>query len=383
MSDESNSPNNNNNEFNNLFLEDSEDGPVEENLNYLFTSSDSSETKNKKSKQKQIPIKKSNSIDKNLNNIKQDVLNATTGMSIMGNQITNQIEQEDNDLPEFIDNSDIGESSNTTNNTNTKTNTNNSVKHNKQNNESTNTQDNETNEDNETTSETKTSVNEETKSLINNQKDNNDQSYESIESNPPTSPKHPNNKNRGVTNMVHSMLKKEDNVNGWDHDANVTITNWYNLFKQQSFIYQWVLDRNRKMSDRLATVSIIASSILGIFSAFKLWIDNDALFQTISNIILMFFNFGVALITSLSKRYVDDQKNESIRTYVEEVDSFLGELAAQVLKSPVYRMNADKFFKLNNDKYTKLVSCAPNLSITDLAQGKEEYKKYSAECTNV
>lgn len=196
-------------------------------------------------------------------------------------------------------------------------------------------------------------------------------------------PKQQDNKNIGVTNMVHSMLKKEDNTNGWDHEANLTITNWYNLFKQQSFIYQWVLDRNRKMADRLATISIIASSMLGIFSAFKLWIDNNVLFQTISNIILMFFNFGVALITSLSKKYVDNQKNESIRTYVEEVDSFLGELAAQVLKAPVYRMNADKFFKLNNDKYTKLVSCAPNLSITDLALGKKEYKKYSAECTNV
>jgi len=172
------------------------------------------------------------------------------------------------------------------------------------------------------------------------------------------------------------MTSKTHNENGWDENAIKTINNWYYTFKELSFVYQWVLDRNRKMSDRLATISVISSSALGIFSAFKLWIDNDALFQTVSNIIIMFLNFGVALITSLSKRYVDDQKNETIRTYIEEVDSFLGEIAAQVLKMPIYRMNAEKFFKSNNDKYTKLISSTPNLSLTDLSQGKAKYKMY-------
>ena len=78
----------------------------------------------------------------------------------------------------------------------------------------------------------------------------------------------------------------------------------------------------------------------------------------------------------MSKKYIDNQKNETIRTYIEEVDSFWGEISAQLLKSPIYRMNADKFFKLNNDKYTKLISCTPNLSLTDLSQGKAKYKMY-------
>ena len=137
------------------------------------------------------------------------------------------------------------------------------------------------------------------------------------------------------------------------------------------------------MSDRLSTISITASSGLGIFSAFKLWDKDDDSFQIISNIILVFFNFGIALITSLSKRYIDDVKNESIRSYIEEVDKFLGEIAAQILKAANYRMNADEFFKLYNDKYTKLVSIAPNLSISDLAQGKKVYITYSAECISV
>jgi hypothetical protein len=176
------------------------------------------------------------------------------------------------------------------------------------------------------------------------------------------------------------MLKSESDINGWDEDATTTIKNWYNIFKQQSFIYQWILDRNKKISNKLTIISILASSLLGIFTGFKLWIQNDQLFQTISNILLMLFNFIVALITACSRSYIDDKRNEKLRVYIEEVDSFLGEISAQVLKSPVYRMNADKFFKLSNDKYTRLISCAPNLSIYEIKQGKYEYNLYYSHC---
>jgi hypothetical protein len=289
------------NELSNLFLEDSDDNPNEENIKDLFTSTDSSETV----VEKKVKPKK-------------EILIATTGMSSIGDQLSDDI---DNNQPDFID--------------------------------------------------------EEVKSTNINQPES-ETEVDSVETknNSPIVSIQNNKRNRCRSSMINSMTTKTHNENGWDENAIKTINNWYYTFKELSFVYQWVLDRNRKMSDRLATISVISSSALGIFSAFKLWIDNDALFQTVSNIILMFLNFGVALITSLSKRYVDDQKNETIRTYIEDVDSFLGEIAAQVLKMPIYRMNAEKFFKTNNDKYTKLISSTPNLSLTDLSQGKAKYKMY-------
>lgn len=180
-----------------------------------------------------------------------------------------------------------------------------------------------------------------------------------------------------ITNMVDNMLKPEKEIyNGWDENANITIKNWFKIFKQQSFIYQWILDRNRKMSDKLSIASIVSSSILGIFSGFKLWINDDALFNMISDILLMFLNFFVAILTATSKKYIDDQRNETLRVYIEEIDSFLGEISAQVLKSPIYRINATEFFSTNNDKYTKLISSAPSLSINELNKSKLEYQKY-------
>jgi hypothetical protein len=193
-------------------------------------------------------------------------------------------------------------------------------------------------------------------------------------------PQSPCSSNLPNTVIINTMLKSDSDINGWDENATTTIKNWYNIFKQQSFIYQWILDRNKKISNNLTIASIIASSSLGIFTGFKLWIRDDQLFQTISNILLMLFNFIVALITACSRSYIDDKRNEKLRVYIEEVDSFLGEISAQVLKSPVYRMAADKFFKLSNDKYTRLISCAPNLSIYEIKQGKHEYNLYYSHC---
>jgi hypothetical protein len=175
-------------------------------------------------------------------------------------------------------------------------------------------------------------------------------------------------------NSVSDNSSSDDNiVNGWNDDAINTINNWYNLFKQQSFIYQWLLDRNNKISNKLMITSIVASSALGIFSSFKLWVKGDT-FKTVSDVLLMLSNFSVALITGYSKSYLDDKRNELIKIYIEEVDELLGEISGQILKSPIYRVNAVDFFKDHNYKYNKLITYVPNMSIYELNESMKEYK---------
>jgi multisubunit Na+/H+ antiporter MnhF subunit len=318
------------NKYSNLFVEESDDNTEHYDLNNLFTSYESSDS----IKKNKVKIPKNLNVDNNLNQINtlnelpKSYLGSTTTEKVVEQvkNATTGMDVFDNDAPEFID---------------------------------------ENEENIETISEC---PNSETGTNIS-------------PPNSPVGPKNKKSKKEGISGIVENMLKRDDkNINGWDSDANVTITNWYNTFKQQSFIYQFVLDKNRKMADRLAITSIISSALLGIFSGFKLWIDNDVIFQTVSNILLMLLNFLVALITASSKKYIDDKRNETIRAYVEEVDIFIGELSAQVLNSPVYRMNADRFFKLNNTKYTKLISFAPNLSISEINEGKKKFSIYKEHC---
>jgi hypothetical protein len=175
---------------------------------------------------------------------------------------------------------------------------------------------------------------------------------------------------------VGNMAEMKNNINGWNESASKTISNWYNVFREYSYIYQYVLDTNQKMASRLNMISTISSSTLGIFSAFKLWMNDEQQFRVISDIILMMFNFGIAMLTTASKRYLDDARNEKIKMYIEEIDKFVGEISAQLLKMPEYRMNADEFLKKNNDTYTKLITQQPSLTIDELSEGKKLYKKF-------
>ena len=409
------------NECANIYLNGSEDSPEEENINELFTSSNSnsdSDSGSNTNSNFSNPNKKVNTITKRSNTYKiskQPILNTTNGVYI-GNQINDTLEDEKNDIWNSINNADNQDSPEGENinelftssdsdyeydsrDTNKKVNT--ITKHlnidktskqpvlnttnginmgnritNKLEDEIRNSMNNDANE---TSSDTKSSNDEESNKDI--KSNNANKANKSNDANK-ANIRHHKNKHINVTNTCHHIVQHDINVNGWDYDANITITNWYNLFKEQSFIYQWVLDRNLKISNRLNTLSVITSSALGIFSGFQIWINDCNTFQTYSSIAVMILNFIVALSTSVSIKYLDNKKNDDIRLYIESTDTFLGEISAQVLKSPVYRTEADKFFELNNDTYTRLVSSAPNLSISEISQGKKEYKKYSIECSN-
>lgn len=183
------------------------------------------------------------------------------------------------------------------------------------------------------------------------------------------------------SNEIHSLNSNissaSSNVeNDWDDDANSTLKNWYYIFEELSHSYQYILDRNYKISSNLSMVSVISSSILSLFSGFKLWIQDDKVFQSSSDIMMMLSNLAVAGITTMAKRYIDDNRNEKIRIYIEEVDKFMNLIYAQYCNKPALRMNAKDFFKNNNETYTKLMISAPNLSIKEMELAKSHYKTY-------
>jgi hypothetical protein len=123
-------------------------------------------------------------------------------------------------------------------------------------------------------------------------------------------------------------------------------------------------------------ISICSSSILSIFSGFKLWLQDDKVFQNTSDVFMMISNFAIAGMTTMAKRYLDDNRNEKIRIYIEEVDQFLNLIYAQFCLKPVFRINAKDFFKINNEKYTHLMVSAPNLSIKEMQLAKNHYLLY-------
>jgi hypothetical protein len=172
------------------------------------------------------------------------------------------------------------------------------------------------------------------------------------------------------------------NVNGWDKNAVETVRNWRILFKENKYIYEWVLEKNHRISTNLNLISVVSSSAMGCFSAFKLWVQDDRMFQATSDIIMLFSNFLIAAITTTSKRYIDDNRNEKIRNYLEEVSQFLGNITSELIKTAEYRMNADKFIRTQQEIYSKLIVNKPSITIGELTAAKNAYRDFENSFIN-
>jgi hypothetical protein len=186
-----------------------------------------------------------------------------------------------------------------------------------------------------------------------------------------------------LTPKINQQIKKANNTdknkieNGWDASALQTLNNWYRSCKELSYCYQYILDKNRKISTKLSLVSIASSAILSIFAGFKLWNTSDSNYQSGSDAAMMISNFLVAAITTASKRYIDDQRNEKIRAHVENLDNFLAKIYGQIYIDARYRENAEGFIKDNMAEYTELIKSAPNLSIDETIEAKKNFRAYN------
>jgi hypothetical protein len=179
----------------------------------------------------------------------------------------------------------------------------------------------------------------------------------------------------GSSYQIPRMHGYNDGINGWDTNANETIQNWFDTCKEYRWRYQFILDRNYWFAGQLNTVSIVFSSILSIFSGIKLWQKKD-IFQDASNVVMLVSNSVIAGITTLSKKYIDDSRNEKIRVFVEKMDKFIGSIHAQVSVAPIYRIESYLFINQHTPDYTQLMTNCPNLTTTELDIAKRRYREY-------
>jgi len=175
------------------------------------------------------------------------------------------------------------------------------------------------------------------------------------------------------------VLNDLSNNDGWENDAESTLLRWQKSLKYTSFCYQFVLDRNLQISNTLNILATVISLILGIFSGFKLWQEDDKQFQSASNIIMLISNSIVAGLTTISKKYIDDGRNEKIKKFVDEVDKFNSMVNSQLLLSKKYRISADDFFKENTPIFSKIMSDTPSLTIKEIQLIKKSWTQFEKD----
>lgn len=182
-----------------------------------------------------------------------------------------------------------------------------------------------------------------------------------------------NNKNK---------ILKFNNLNNSKNITNEIINNWYILFQKYKFYYQLILDKNAKFFNYLTLLSIFLTTILGLFSAFKMSVntnDNPSVninFQKSGTAVSMVIEFIIAFIIAYSKRYNNSDRIRHIEQYIFNLNIFIGEIHAQLLNYNLYKNNNNKFIKLHINKYTKLIIKKPILSISETEYCEKEYKKH-------
>ena len=190
-----------------------------------------------------------------------------------------------------------------------------------------------------------------------------------------------------VENVVEKRPTNNDDCsndnNGWTEDNEDMLRQWADSLKTTSFAYQYLLDKSYSISTQLSLISICSSSILSIFAGFKLWIQDNKSFQNAGDIVMLFSNFIVAAITTASKRYLDDNRNQKIRTFLNDLDKLYAIIVTQLSMLPEYRINAKEFFDKYKESYTRIMVSMPNVSIKEITIARNKYIEFEKAIKNV
>ena len=175
--------------------------------------------------------------------------------------------------------------------------------------------------------------------------------------------------NNSVQNII------EDSINGWDNKSKETLEKWLESLRNQSFVYQWIIENNNKKSKQILFGIILLSALVGIFTGSKLWISNNTFFLRFSDITIMLINFSISYMTALSQKYIDNRKTEEITNYIMNVDQFIGEIMGIILTNSNNKINAIEFFTSHNEKYMNILIKSPSVEINDLINARKNYDK--------
>jgi hypothetical protein len=187
------------------------------------------------------------------------------------------------------------------------------------------------------------------------------------------------NYNQLALNTISEVDENEENddnnINNWDNKSEFTVNNWYKMLKQQSFIYQKILDYNLFIANIILIIILILSSSLGILTTFKIY-SKSSEFELASDIVLITSHTLIVILISISKMYNDETTNEKYRNHISELDQLKSELSSQLLLTREDRQEKTEFFIKYSNYYTRLITKSPNLSIKQIDYAKSIYLEY-------
>jgi len=131
---------------------------------------------------------------------------------------------------------------------------------------------------------------------------------------------------------------------------NINIINdYYKTLKQKSLVYKMILNKNRKLTDKLISTSLFFSITIGMLTSFKIILNNN-----FGQGILIIINIWNIFIIMFLKKYVYDKRNDIIQINTNNINIFINNLLNNIN------------FDLLNKMYTDLISNTKDTEYLDI-----------------
>jgi hypothetical protein len=131
---------------------------------------------------------------------------------------------------------------------------------------------------------------------------------------------------------------------------NINIINdYYKTLKQKSLVYKMILNKNRKLTDKLISTSLFFSITIGMLTSFKIILNNN-----FGQGILIILNIWNIFIIMFLKKYVYDKRNDIIQINTNNINIFINNLLNNIN------------FDLLNKMYTDLISNTKDIEYLDI-----------------
>lgn len=183
-----------------------------------------------------------------------------------------------------------------------------------------------------------------------------------------------------VDNKKRYKKRKDLGNNDWTVSNEKTVRDWIRSLIKTSFVYDCVLEKKKKMYDRLLIISLIVSSLTTLFSTLIASIEgatnNEDNLTFSGSIVMLFLSFLSTVILGTIKIKNYSQSTVELTSYIREIDRFFNRLKLVLLLPCDFRENAVKFIAREAKTYTSIMNNTPNLYPSELQKAEEDYIKF-------
>ena len=162
-----------------------------------------------------------------------------------------------------------------------------------------------------------------------------------------------------------------------DLSGEETMEKWRKKSSKLAFIYDFVLDKYKKVNSASVLVAFLISTIMSLFS-----VGNFALSATSNETLVLVFKILtttlstiVALVTGIPKLFGWTNRISQYQKYLDSVEHFNAIILSEQYLPSELRKKPNEFIIQNSNKFLSVLDSAPNITQSEFQLGTIIYKK--------